>query len=210
MNSNGKPYIVGLAGALRANSSTEKAVRLALKAAQSAGASTCMLAGPDLDLPMFTPERGERAPAAQRLIAELRRSDGVILGSPGYHGSLSGLLKNALDYAEDLREDTPAYLHGRAVGCVVTAAGWQAGGATLASLRSVIHALRGWPTPLGVAINTSEPVFDLSGGCLSARVQEQLSMLAGQVVEFALLAGRCRNSEARALSNADCRTPVLT
>jgi FMN reductase len=48
-----------------------------------------------------------------------------------------------------------------------------------------VHALRGWPTPLGVAINTSEGRFEENHSPPSAAVSKQLSILAGQVVEFA-------------------------
>lgn len=181
-----KPYIVGLGGTLRPDSSTEKALAVALRAAENLGAETLLLGGADLDLPLYAPHEPTRSAAAQRLVAELRRADGVIVATPGYHGALSGLMKNAIDYVEDMSGDARPYLEGRAVGCIVTAAGWQATSTTLVGLRGVVHALRGWPTPLGVTINTAEPVFDPQGACLAPRVQDQLEMLAGQVLEFAL------------------------
>ena len=181
----GSPYIVALGGTLRPNSSTEKALKAALKSAEAMGAKTLLLGGADIDLPMYAPERPERSDKAQRLVDELRRADGILVGSPGYHGGISGLVKNALDYTEDMRADPAPYFEGRAVGCIVTAAGWQATVTTLASLRGVVHALRGWPTPLGVTINTIEPAFDADGAVLSSRLQEQLDMVAQQVVAFA-------------------------
>ena len=181
----GSPYIVALGGTLRPNSSTEKALKAALKSAEAMGAKTLLLGGADIDLPMYAPERPERSDKAQRLVDELRRADGILIGSPGYHGGISGLVKNALDYTEDMRADPAPYFEGRAVGCIVTAAGWQATVTTLASLRGVVHALRGWPTPLGVTINTIEPAFDADGAVLSPRLQEQLDMVAQQVVAFA-------------------------
>jgi FMN reductase len=65
------------------------------------------------------------------------------------------------------------------------ASGWQAAVSTLHNLRTVIHALRGWPSPLGAALNGSEPIFDSSGACLDGSVRDQLTVIAGQVVEFA-------------------------
>jgi FMN reductase len=180
-----RPYVVALGGTTREGSSTEKALRVAISAAEAAGARTSLLAGADLDLPLYAPERTQRCPAAQRLIAELRKANGIILGSPGYHGGISGLVKNALDYTEDMRDDPQPYFEGRAVGCVVTAAGWQATVTTLNALRGVIHALRGWPTPLGVAINTSQPVFGSNGICLDDHVEEQLQLMTRQIVSFA-------------------------
>jgi FMN reductase len=181
------PFIVGLGGTMRVGSSSELALRFALAAAGRAGAKTAMVSGPELDLPMYAPERMERSPGASELISLLRRSDGVIVASPGYHGSISGLIKNALDYVEDMRADEVSYFDGRAVGCIACAYGWQATGSTLAALRAIVHALRGWPTPVGVAINSSQRVFDGQGACLDTGISNQLELMAQQVVQFACM-----------------------
>ncbi len=179
------PFIVGLGGTTRVGSSSEVALRFALRAAARAGARTAIIAGPELELPMYAPENTERSARAFELVDLLRQSHGVIVSSPGYHGSISGLIKNALDYVEDMRGDAASYFDGRAVGCVATANGWQATGSTLAALRSIVHALRGWPTPVGVAINSSLKVFDADGECQDAGIEKQLELMAQQVVEFA-------------------------
>jgi FMN reductase len=184
-----RPYIVGLGGTTREGSSTEKALSLALRAAASQGADTLLLCGSDIDLPAYVPGATSNA-KANRITAELGRADGIILGTPGYHGGLSGLVKNALDYTEDLRGNQRPYLENRPVGCVVTAAGEQGAVTTLAALRSVVHALRGWPTPLGVTIVTSDQVFDPAGNCISPRIEAQLRILSQQVVDFARLTAR--------------------
>ncbi|MGQ0842270.1 NADPH-dependent FMN reductase [Actinokineospora sp.] len=178
--------VVGIGGSLRADSQSERALRIALAGAGEAGAKTTVLSGVDLVLPFYDPAVAERSDAARRLVDELRDADGVVLVSPGYHGTVSGLVKNALDYVEDLREDERPYLDGRAVGCVATAAGWQASVTTLTALRSVVHALRGWPTPLGAAVNSAEVVFDAAGGCGDPQVVTSLRTIGLQVVEFAL------------------------
>ena len=183
--SNFVPFIVGIGGTTRAGSSSELALRRALKAAERVGATTAMLAGPALELPMYAPEKPARSAGAHELISLLRRSHGIIVASPGYHGSISGLLKNALDYVEDMRDDSSCYFDGRAVGCVACAYGWQATGSTLAALRSIVHALRGWPTPLGVAVNSSLKVFDADGDCVDPSIDKQLELVALQVVAFA-------------------------
>ncbi|UFZ04963.1 NAD(P)H-dependent oxidoreductase [Bradyrhizobium ontarionense] len=178
--------IVGVGGTTRAGSSSEAALRIAMEAAERLGARTQIFAGRAIALPMFTPERSERGADATAFIAALRRADGVIISSPGYHGSISGLIKNALDYTEDMRDDRRPYFDERAVGCIACAAGWQAAGSTLSALRSVIHALRGWPTPFGVGINTSEYMFG-EGRRVDPELQRQLSIVGSQVVEFAEL-----------------------
>jgi FMN reductase len=178
-------YIVAVGGTLRAGSSTEKAMRHVLRAVENAGARTQLISGPALELPMYQPENPERTAAARDLVAQLALADGIILGSPGYHGSISGLIKNALDYAEDLRNDPRPYFSGRAVGCIATAGGWPGAVNTLSALRDIVHSLRGWPTPLGAAINTAEKVFDAEGACQVPRVGEMLDVIAREVLEFA-------------------------
>jgi FMN reductase len=177
-------YIVAVGGTLRANSSTEKAMRHVLAAAQRAGARTRLISGSSLQLPMYEPGNPERSDAARELVAELALADGIILGSPGYHGSISGLVKNALDYAEDLRLDPRPYFSGRAVGCIATAGGWPGAVNTLGALRDIVHALRGWPTPLGAAINSTEQVFDEAGTCQVPRIAQMLDLIAAEVLGF--------------------------
>lgn len=172
-----RPLVVGFGGTTREGSSSERALRSSLAAAERAGADTVLIAAWELEFPMYRPD-AEGTSVADRFTDAIRRADGVIIASPGYHGAMSGLVKNALDYIEDLRGDARPYLDGRAVGCISCAHGWQATTTTLVSLRSVVHALRGWPTPLGVAINSAEPGRDPT---------EQLELLGRQVVEFALM-----------------------
>jgi FMN reductase len=181
-----KPLVVGIGGTTRIVSSSDRALRVALQAAESAGARTFLFDGAFLShLPHFAPENRERNERQRQFAEMIRKSDGVIVASPGYHGGVSGLVKNALDLLEDLREGDPCYLDGRAVGCIVTAAGWQACVSTLVALRSIVHALRGWPTPLGATLNTTEGIFDAAGACTDAKALDQLTIVGQQVVEFA-------------------------
>jgi FMN reductase len=181
----GKPLFVGLGGTLRANSSTERALRYCLDSVERQGGSTKFFSGPDLDLPMYAPHELERTPKALELVKALRDADAVVVGSPGYHGAVSGLVKNALDYIEDLREDPRVYLDNTPWGCISCAYGWQAAVGTLGQLRYIGHALRAWPTPLGVAINSADQIWDTAGELTDDTVQNQLDMLATQVLMFA-------------------------
>ncbi|MEV7776413.1 NAD(P)H-dependent oxidoreductase [Kitasatospora sp. NPDC086791] len=178
------PLIVGIGGTVRSGSSTERAVRAVLAASAAAGARTLLLGADALQLPLYAPGESLRTPAARQLTEAVALADGLVIGTPAYHGGVSGLVKNALDYLEDLREDERPYLHGRAVGCVVTARGTQAASA-LAGLRSVVHALRGWPTPLGVTVNTENVTVAPDGSTGDPRLTAQLAIVGRQVVEFA-------------------------
>jgi FMN reductase len=177
--------VVGIGGTTRDGSSTQRALEVALAAAAAAGAETALLTASDLDLPMFSPESRTRTDRSRRLVLEVQRADGVIVASPGYHGTISGLVKNALDYLEDLRDDPRPYLDGRAVGTIATALGWQASVSTLAALRSIAPSLRGWPTPMGAALNTRAGALDDDGNWADEAARFQLETVGRQVVEFA-------------------------
>lgn len=174
-------HFVAIGGTMRAYSSTERALRKALAFAEERGAHTTLLAGEEINFPAYAPENSDRSDAARRYVDILRSADAVIIGSPGYHGAISGFVKNALDYVEDMNRDERCYFDGVPVGCVATAAGWQAAAATLQQLRMITHALRGWPTPLGIAINTvggeGDPIEN-------APVPDQLKMLVDQLFSF--------------------------
>src|SRR5580692_2349361 len=182
-----RPYIVGIGGTTRPGSSSEKALRYASALAEAMGADVELFDGARINLPMYTPESSVRAEGAQQLIAALRRAHGVILSTPCYHGSISGLVKNALDYTEDMCRDAEPYLDGRAVGLIVCGHGWQSTGVVLSAFRSIVHALRGWPTPMGVAINTLVERFDEKGEGIGEPSARQMTIMVGQVIEFARL-----------------------
>ncbi|WP_024804403.1 NADPH-dependent FMN reductase [Nocardia sp. BMG51109] len=185
----GRPFVVGVGGTLRADSSTERALRHCLAAVERQGGSTALFCGEDINLPMYNPYDATRTPQAVALVEALRRADAVVIGSPGYHGGISGMVKNALDYIEDLRGDPTVYLDNKPWGCITCAYGWQAAVGTLGQLRAIGHALRAWPTPLGVAINSAEKIWDSEGGLTDEAVGGQLEVLATQVLTFAPAGG---------------------
>jgi FMN reductase len=172
------PHIVALGGTLRPESATGRLLAKALGIATARGARTTLLTGEDIAFPHYEPGNAEGNVAIGRYLDALRTADAVIVGSPGYHGTLSGLVKTALDYVEQLRGDERVYLDGLPVGLIATAAGWQAAVSTLQALRTITHSLRGWPTPMGVAVNTAEP------GDAVAKCDAQLEVMVGQIFDF--------------------------
>jgi len=185
------PLIVGIGGTTRAGSTSERVLNVALQAAEAKGARTQLYGGEHLArLPLFNPEVGAKSPEREALVEAVREADGLIIATPGYHGSVSGLVKNALDSLEALRDDRRPYFEGRAVGVIVTIDGWQAAGATLGTLRAIVHALRGWNTPMGVALNAAAArdtggLFDGEGRLADRRDAWQVQTMAEQVVAFA-------------------------
>jgi FMN reductase len=185
VNGNGDEVkIVGIGGTLRAGSSTEAVIRRVLAHASDMGAQTQVFAGEAIDLPMYAPANVADTPKVRELLAAMRSADGIVIGSPGYHGGISGLVKNALDYTEEMARDPVPYFTGKPIGCVGTGFGWQGCNSTLHALRSVAHALRGWPTPIGIALNTKSPSFAADGTCLLPELDQQLMLMAEQLTGF--------------------------
>jgi FMN reductase len=191
------PLIVGIGGSTSAASVTNLLLRAGLEATAARGARTVAFTGAQLaDLPIFDANVDFAAPAAGPLVAAVRDADAVIIATPGYHGGMSGLVKNAIDHLEPLRDDARPYLDGRAVGVIVSASGWQACGTTLVSVRSAIHALRGWPTPFGVTVNSAEQ-HAAADGTFDERITGALEILAAQLTDFAAWRAAARATSAR-------------
>lgn len=184
------PLVVGIGGTIGGVSSTERALVIALDAAAREGFRTRMFGGADMaQLPLYDPRATTRTPQEREFVDTVRQASALIIASPGYHGSISGVVKNALDLLEETARDPHRpYLADMPVGLIATAYGWQATGSTIAALRSIVHALRGWPTPFAAAVNTQLTKFDAEGGASDPAVIEQLSLVGQQVARFAPLA----------------------
>ncbi|RME86301.1 MAG: NADPH-dependent oxidoreductase [Caldilineae bacterium] len=175
--------VVGIAGSLRPGSLTREAVRLALAGAAEIGARTELIDLREYDLVFCdgTRSEGERAPDVLKLRQKVREAQGIILGTPEYHGSFSGALKNALDL---MSFDE---FGGKVVGLVGTSGGAMGAVNALNSLRLVGRSLHAWVIPLQVSIAEAWKQFDeqkrLRDDKLAARVRE----VGRQVARFAYL-----------------------
>lgn len=195
------PHLVCFSGSLHPESRTQQLAVWCAAALTELGAQVSLFAGADLDIPLYRPLPAERAEPVHRMLAAVAEADGVLLVSPTYHGTVSGVLKNALDYVNDLATAPRPFLDGRPVGCVAVAAGDQGAASTLGTLRTIAHALRGWPTPLGVTAWGQATEFR-HGTPVDQRLVGQLQIMLGQVVSMSMLnARRRRRAEQVALAH---------
>ena len=187
------PRIVGLGGGMRPTSRSLVALKEGLAFAEAAGAETRLLSVFDLNLPMYRPDFDspdkygpEAAPAVEHLLASLRWADGFLWASPGYHGSMSGAVKNALDYVQFLSGDTPTFLYGKVVGVITTGAGSIAAVNAVTQLNQVAHGLRAEVVPLAVPVTGIGRAVE-DGKLVDEGFRQRLEMLANELV---LLAGK--------------------
>jgi FMN reductase len=183
----GQLHILGLGGTLRENSTSRWALERSLRAAEAAGASTELLSLYELNLPMFIPGKPVEAydPSVARLLEAVRRADALILSTAGYHGTLVGATKNALDFLEFLSQDERPYLHEKVVGLIATAGGELAAVNAINALVHSVHGLRGTAASLFVAIPRAKDAFDAHGQLIDTKWAARLDQLGRLVFDTA-------------------------
>lgn len=176
--------LVGLGGSLRVNSRSLAALKFGLDYAVMQGHSVELLDLLALALPMYHPsyeleEYPEKDhPNIEKLLDACRRADGFLWSSPTYHGTVSGLFKNAVDYIEFLSDDARPYLHGCPVGLI--SANDQT---TFAAMADIVHELRGWLAPTRVVVNRTHFTDDLV--IHDERVGGRIRRVVDEVMGFA-------------------------
>ena len=174
--------VVGINGSLRDGSYTRLAVRIALQGAEEVGAQTQLIDLREYDLIFCEGKVGKDAPPdVLRLRQEVKQAQGIILGTPEYHGSFSGVLKNALDlmgFGE---------FEGKMVGLVGVSGGKIGATNALNSLRTVGRALHAWVVPEQVSVPEAWRMFDTTGNLKDPRLEDALKEVGRQVARFTFL-----------------------
>lgn len=178
-----QPLILGLPGSLRPGSHTRQALKIALAGAQMAGAKTKLLDLRDYDLPFSNGNlKDPNLPQdVLRLRTQLREADGLIIGTPEYHGGMSGVLKNAIDLMTSKEFD------GKLVGLLGVSGGQMGATNALNSLRTVALSLHAWVTPKQVSISQAWRQFDEDGRLHDENIKKRLIELGQEVAHYTTL-----------------------
>jgi FMN reductase len=174
--------ITGICGSLNSQSSTRRALVLALESAQSAGARTQLLDLRDFKLPFA--ESGfetDEFPDVARFNDLVRASDGLIWATPEYHGSFSGALKNALDLGSF------AEYEGKMVALLGVAAGQIGAINALSHLRTVGRQLHAWVLPSQLSIARAYAAFDAQGRLNDPKLALAMEELGTELVKWTRL-----------------------
>ncbi|AEH36082.1 NADPH-dependent FMN reductase [Halopiger xanaduensis] len=181
------PSVLAVNGSLRAESYTRTALRYVLRAAEDRGAETTLLDLREYDLPVYDPDVDDREQGDAREVKRLvREADAVALGTPVYHGSYSGALKNFHDYCGfDEYEDTTVGL--------LASAGGGSYGSTLDHLRITVRGVHGWVLPHQVGIRNASSRFRADPDAIDGRafreddLRERVEKLGRMLVEYAFI-----------------------
>ncbi len=194
MKPSGKPKprirVVGICGSLRKGSYTQMALSYALKGAREFGAETQLINLREYELVFFGMNEEEDYPAdVARLREDVGKAQGILLGTPVYHGSMSGVLKNALDLM-GFEE-----FEGKMIGLVGVSGGRLGAGNALNSLRSIGRTLHAWVLPQEVSIPEAHNYFDREGNITDPELKERLLEIGRSVAKFATFHEMQRDQE---------------
>ncbi len=175
--------VVGICGSLRPQSLTRIAVSIALEGAAELGAETRLIDLRHYNL-VFCDGKEDESKYPEdvfRLRQDVREAQGIILGTPEYHGSLSGVLKNALDLM-GFKE-----FEAKIVGLVGVSGGRLGAINALNDLRVIGRTLHAWVVPEQALVPEAWKVIEKSGRVKDSSIEERLRSVGRQVARFAYL-----------------------
>lgn len=186
-----KPKVLVFAGSLRADSYNKKIAKIAMKGAERAGAEVTYIDLNDYPLPLYNAEieQSEGLPKNALKLKELMlKSDGFIIASPEYNSSISGPLKNMIDWASRPATPDEVYLccFIDKVALILSASPGGLGGLRgLVHLRSILENIYTYVLPAQKTIPNAAEAFDAQGNLKSAEVHRAIEELGAKLVQTA-------------------------
>lgn len=171
--------ILGIAGSLRLNSYSTRTLKLVLeKAATKYASETNLIDLREMELPIYNPNiSSENDKILTCVTREVVKADSYVLASPDYHGSMSGAMKNLLDYY--WKE-----FAGKTFGYIV--ASHEKGLTVMDQMRTAVRQCYGWSMPYGISIHGDHD-FDQSGHITNSSLSSRLEMLARDLTVYGKL-----------------------
>ena len=170
--------LLGIGSSLRKNSSSTKILRMVLEKSQKYGANAELIELHKINLPTFNPNKPrEISDDITKLNNQMRNADGFILATPDYHGSMSGGMKNFLDYYW-------YELSGKIFGYIVSS--HEKGLTVMDHMRTAIRQCYGWSLPYGLSIHSEED-FDQYHNINNPRLQLRIENMSRDIVTYGKL-----------------------
>ena len=170
--------VLGLAGEYRASSKSGMLVNAALNLAKSQGAEVVFWDLSEQPLPLVGEEGCWTHPNVQAFQALLSECDAFFLSSPEYHGTMSGVMKNTMDWMYD------KHVGGKVFGLMSTLGG-VTNSNTLNHMRIALRWLHGWPVPEQLAVGHVKEAFDEDGHLVDDSLKQRLESLVNSVLKAA-------------------------
>lgn len=183
-----EPKILAFAGSAREASYNKKLVKIAAEGARAAGAEVTYVDLRDLPMPLFDEdlEAKEGLPENTLKFKELMMAhQGFLIASPEYNGSITPLLKNAIDWASrPLPEEPPFALscfRDKVVALMSASPGGLGGLRGLTHVRSILSGIGVLVLPDQQAIPKAYEAFDADGRLKDPTQQEAIEQLGSKL-----------------------------
>ncbi|CRX38350.1 NADPH-dependent FMN reductase [Estrella lausannensis] len=183
------PKILAFAGSLRADSFNKKILKIAVKGAKEAGAEVNLIDLSEYSLPLLNQDEEAKfgiPPMAMRLKKMFREADGFLIASPEYNSSISGVLKNTLDWVSRPHPDEKAYLEcfiGKTAAIISASPGGLGGLRGLVHLRAILGNINVLVIPDQVSVPGPDLNFDEKGDLKDSKKQESLLNVGKSLTE---------------------------
>ena len=176
--------VLAVIGSLQRDSVTRVVVCHVAQELQAAGCAVDVLDLEKEPLALYNPDTAHDLPGYAELQARVHRADVIVLGSPDYHGGISGATKNFLDH----------FWHefaGKLFGTIV--ASHEKGLTVTDQLRTVARQCYAWTLPYGVCLADDVDVKD--GQIVSEALRQRLAMLIRDLRVYGQLLARQRRTD---------------
>jgi chromate reductase, NAD(P)H dehydrogenase (quinone) len=186
-----KPKILAFAGSTRTDSFNKKLVKIAAAGAREAGIDVTLIDLRDLQLPLYDGdlEQKEGLPPNARKLKDLMLShQGFLISSPEYNSSISGVLKNAIDWASRPSEGEAnlACFQGKVAGIMSASPGGLGGLRGLVHVRSILGNIGVLVLPDQIAIAKAHDAFDTDGTLKDKKQEAQVKKIGENVAKILL------------------------
>ena len=180
------PSILGFAGSTRQDSYNKKLVKIALQGAEEAGAKVTYLDLRDLPMPLYDGDLEEQygLPENARKFKDLLLShQGLLIASPEYNSSISGVLKNAIDWASRPAPDEAslACFTGKVCALMSASPGALGGLRGLVTVRMILGNIGVIVLPEQVAVSKAMQAFAPDGGLQEPKQHQSILALGANV-----------------------------
>jgi chromate reductase len=181
------PKVLAFAGSTRKESVNKRLARIALQAAKKAGAETTFVDLQDFNIPLYCDDLVTKQGIPEGVLEFkqlLNSHNGFFIASPEYNGSLTGVLKNAIDWATIKAdgEERMSCWNGKIAGLVSASPGGLGGIRGLHHLRTILAGIGTFVLPNHLAVGNSTENLQNEKQITDEKLQLQLESLTHEMV----------------------------
>ncbi|MBF0570312.1 MAG: NAD(P)H-dependent oxidoreductase [Candidatus Omnitrophica bacterium] len=181
--------ILAFAGSTRAGSFNKKLVKIAMSGAQTVGAKVTFLDLRDFPMPLYDGDleiQQGLSENVRKFKAILMEHDGFLISAPEYNSGISGVLKNAIDWASRPLpgEGSLACFTGKLAAIMSASPGSLGGLRGLVQVRSILSNIQVLVLPDQIAIPKADEAFNADGTLKDLKQQSAIEALGRRLAEI--------------------------